>query len=109
MPGLVDVHVHISDRGRDFEGYYTATKAAAADGITTHWHTVELASTNDDHRRELLSRTGGSVYAQTSCGFWAMGRSGAGKLQQTRFGQPSEISSTEAQSFLIATPSIGGL
>lgn len=34
-PGLIDVHVHISELGRDWEGYETATRAAAAGGITT--------------------------------------------------------------------------
>jgi allantoinase len=34
-PGLIDVHAHISELGRDWEGYETATKAAAAGGITT--------------------------------------------------------------------------
>uniref|UniRef100_A0A6B2E7S2 allantoinase n=1 Tax=Phlebotomus kandelakii TaxID=1109342 RepID=A0A6B2E7S2_9DIPT len=36
MPGLVDSHVHINDPGRsDWEGFATATKAAAAGGFTT--------------------------------------------------------------------------
>lgn len=35
MPGLIDVHTHISALGRDWEGYETATAAAAAGGITT--------------------------------------------------------------------------
>ncbi|MGB2867812.1 MAG: allantoinase AllB [Bacteroidota bacterium] len=36
MPGLVDTHVHINDPGRsEWEGFETATKAAAAGGITT--------------------------------------------------------------------------
>lgn len=36
MPGLVDTHVHINEPGRtDWEGFETATKAAAAGGITT--------------------------------------------------------------------------
>src|SRR5262249_52087022 len=36
MPGLVDTHVHINQPGRtDWEGFTTATKAAAAGGITT--------------------------------------------------------------------------
>jgi len=36
MPGLVDSHVHINEPGRtDWEGFTTATKAAAAGGITT--------------------------------------------------------------------------
>ena len=34
-PGLIDVHVHISELGRDWEGYASATKAASAGGITT--------------------------------------------------------------------------
>lgn len=34
-PGLIDVHTHISALGRNWEGYTTATKAAAAGGITT--------------------------------------------------------------------------
>ena len=36
MPGLVDTHVHINEPGRtEWEGFDTATKAAAAGGITT--------------------------------------------------------------------------
>ncbi|XP_077998509.1 allantoinase, mitochondrial-like isoform X1 [Glandiceps talaboti] len=36
MPGIVDSHVHVNEPGRtDWEGYETATKAAAAGGITT--------------------------------------------------------------------------
>ena len=36
MPGLVDTHVHINEPGRtEWEGFLSATKAAAAGGITT--------------------------------------------------------------------------
>jgi len=36
MPGLVDTHVHINEPGRaDWEGFTTATRAAAAGGVTT--------------------------------------------------------------------------
>jgi allantoinase len=36
MPGLIDTHVHINEPGRtDWEGFNTATQAAAAGGITT--------------------------------------------------------------------------
>ncbi len=36
MPGLIDSHVHINEPGRtEWEGFETATKAAAAGGITT--------------------------------------------------------------------------
>jgi allantoinase len=35
LPGLVDSHVHINDPGRaEWEGFETATRAAAAGGIT---------------------------------------------------------------------------
>ena len=36
MPGLVDTHVHVNEPGRtDWEGFETATRSAAAGGITT--------------------------------------------------------------------------
>ncbi|XP_058835510.1 allantoinase [Topomyia yanbarensis] len=36
MPGLIDSHVHINEPGRtEWEGFHTATKAAAAGGFTT--------------------------------------------------------------------------
>ncbi len=36
MPGLVDTHVHINEPGRaEWEGFDTATRAAAAGGVTT--------------------------------------------------------------------------
>jgi dihydroorotase-like cyclic amidohydrolase len=36
MPGLVDSHVHVNEPGRTrWEGFATATRAAAAGGVTT--------------------------------------------------------------------------
>jgi allantoinase len=36
MPGLVDTHVHINEPGRtEWEGFHSATRAAAAGGVTT--------------------------------------------------------------------------
>ena len=36
LPGLVDTHVHVNEPGRtDWEGFVTATAAAAAGGVTT--------------------------------------------------------------------------
>ena len=36
MPGLVDTHVHVNSPGRtEWEGFQTATRAAAAGGVTT--------------------------------------------------------------------------
>lgn len=36
MPGIIDSHVHVNEPGRsDWEGFETATRAAAAGGVTT--------------------------------------------------------------------------
>src|ERR1700685_4490812 len=36
LPGLVDAHVHVNEPGRtEWEGFATATRAAAAGGVTT--------------------------------------------------------------------------
>src|SRR5918912_960305 len=36
MPGLVDTHVHVNEPGRtEWEGFQSATRAAAAGGVTT--------------------------------------------------------------------------
>lgn len=36
LPGLVDTHIHINEPGRtEWEGFWTATRAAAAGGVTT--------------------------------------------------------------------------
>src|SRR5206468_1983420 len=36
MPGIVDTHVHVNEPGRtEWEGFETATRAAAAGGVTT--------------------------------------------------------------------------
>lgn len=35
LPGLIDTHVHINEPGTDWEGFASATAAAAAGGITT--------------------------------------------------------------------------
>lgn len=36
MPGLIDSHVHVNEPGRtEWEGFKTATRAAAAGGFTT--------------------------------------------------------------------------
>ena len=36
LPGLIDTHVHVNEPGRaDWEGFATATRAAAAGGVTT--------------------------------------------------------------------------
>src|SRR5256885_11277460 len=36
LPGVVDTHVHVNEPGRtEWEGFETATRAAAAGGVTT--------------------------------------------------------------------------
>ena len=36
MPGVVDTHVHVNEPGRtEWEGFASATRAAAAGGVTT--------------------------------------------------------------------------
>jgi allantoinase len=59
MPGLVDTHVHVNEPGRtDWEGFETATRAAAAGGVTTILDmplnsipaTTTLAALEEKHR-----------------------------------------------------------
>jgi allantoinase len=72
MPGLVDTHVHINEPGRtEWEGFTTATRAAAAGGITTM---IEMplnsipATTTVDGFREKLAAATGKLWVDT--GFW---------------------------------------
>ncbi|MEE2829559.1 MAG: allantoinase AllB [Myxococcota bacterium] len=72
MPGLVDSHVHINEPGRtDWEGYTTATAAAAAGGITT---LVDMplncipVTTSLDALEQKLAACDGKL--RVDCGFW---------------------------------------
>jgi allantoinase len=72
MPGLVDTHVHINEPGRtEWEGFSTATRAAAAGGVTT---LVEMplnsipATTTAAAYREKLAAAAGKLWVDT--GFW---------------------------------------
>lgn len=72
MPGLVDTHVHINEPGRtDWEGFSSATRAAAAGGITT---LVEMplnsipATTTAAAYREKVAAAAGKLWVDT--GFW---------------------------------------
>jgi allantoinase len=73
MPGLVDTHVHINEPGRtDWEGFQTATKAAAAGGVTT---LIEMPlncippTTTVAAFGEKVAAARGQLYVDT--GFWA--------------------------------------
>jgi allantoinase len=72
MPGLVDTHVHINEPGRtEWEGFTTATQAAAAGGVTT---LIEMplnsipATTTAVAFREKLAATAGKLWVDV--GFW---------------------------------------
>ena len=72
MPGLIDSHVHINEPGRtDWEGFDTATKAAAAGGITTLIEMPLNASpvtTTKNAFAEKIKATEDKLHV--NCGFW---------------------------------------
>ena len=72
MPGLVDSHVHINEPGRtNWEGFATATRAAAAGGVTT---LVDMPlnsippTTTVAGLKEKLAAANNQVYVDV--GFW---------------------------------------
>jgi allantoinase len=72
LPGLVDTHVHINEPGRaDWEGFETATRAAAAGGVTT---LIEMplnsipTTTSVAAYREKIEAAQGKLTVDT--GFW---------------------------------------
>lgn len=72
MPGLVDSHVHINEPGRtEWEGFYTATQAAAAGGITT---VVDMplnctpVTTTAAALQQKIDSLGRQLWID--CGFW---------------------------------------
>jgi allantoinase len=72
MPGLVDSHVHVNEPGRtEWEGFETATRAAAAGGVTTlvdmPLNSSPVTTTRDALLRKLDAADG---RAQVDCAFW---------------------------------------
>src|ERR1700684_1438438 len=72
LPGLVDTHVHINEPGRThWEGFETATRAAAAGGVTT---LIEMplnsipATTTLSAYKQKLAATAAKLNVDT--GFW---------------------------------------
>src|SRR5712692_11149152 len=72
MPGLVDTHVHINEPGRThWEGFETATRAAAAGGITT---LVDMplnsspVTTSVEALEVKMRAAAGRIWVD--CGFW---------------------------------------
>ena len=72
MPGLVDSHVHINEPGRtEWEGFETATRAAAAGGVTTLVD-MPLNSSPVTTTREALERKRDAAAGRglVDCAFW---------------------------------------
>jgi allantoinase len=72
LPGLVDTHVHVNDPGRtEWEGFESATRAAAAGGITTiiDMPLNSLPPTTDVPALELKRKTAQGK-AHVDVGFW---------------------------------------
>jgi len=72
MPGLVDSHVHLNEPGRTaWEGFETATRAAAAGGVTTlvdmPLNCIPVTTTPESMRRKLAA-TADQLWVDV--GFW---------------------------------------
>ncbi len=72
MPGLVDSHVHVNEPGRTaWEGFETATRAAAAGGVTT---IIDMplnsipATTSSDSLNRKIEAAAGKCFVDV--GFW---------------------------------------
>jgi allantoinase len=72
LPGLVDTHVHVNDPGRtEWEGFASATRAAAAGGVTTliDMPLNSIPPTIDRAALEV-KRTVAAKSAAVDVGFW---------------------------------------
>jgi allantoinase len=72
MPGLVDTHVHVNEPGRtDWEGFRTATLAAAAGGVTTivdmPLNSIPPTTTLEGFKRKIEAAEG---QCHVDVGFW---------------------------------------
>jgi allantoinase len=72
MPGIVDTHVHVNEPGRtEWEGFATATRAAAAGGVTTLMdmplNSVPATTAPDALRAKLEAAAG---QCRVDVGFW---------------------------------------
>jgi allantoinase len=72
MPGIVDTHVHVNEPGRtEWEGFETATRAAAAGGVTTlvdmPLNSIPATTTREGLRAKLAAMDG---KCQVDVGLW---------------------------------------
>jgi allantoinase len=72
LPGLVDSHVHINEPGRtEWEGFATATLAAAAGGVTTVVDMpLNCLPPTTDATALALKRSAANGQCQVDVGFW---------------------------------------
>jgi allantoinase len=72
LPGLVDTHVHVNEPGRtDWEGFATATLAAAAGGVTTVVDMpLNCLPPTTDATALALKRAAARGQCQVDVGFW---------------------------------------
>jgi allantoinase len=72
LPGLVDTHVHVNEPGRtDWEGFATATLAAAAGGVTTIVDMpLNCLPPTTDATALALKRAAAQGQCQVDVGFW---------------------------------------
>ena len=72
MPGIIDPHVHINEPGRtEWEGFDTATKAAAAGGITTMIEMPLNASPVTTTKNNFgIKLNAAKNKLHVNCGFW---------------------------------------
>lgn len=72
MPGLVDTHVHVNEPGRtEWEGFASATRAAAAGGVTTivDMPLNSIPATVDVSALEIKQKVAADQ-AHVDVGFW---------------------------------------
>ena len=72
LPGLVDTHVHVNEPGRtEWEGFRTATRAAAAGGVTTivdmPLNSLPVATTSSALAAKAAAAANGAL---VDYGFW---------------------------------------
>ena len=85
MPGIVDTHVHINEPGRtEWEGFSTATRAAAAGGVTTliemPLNSIPATTTAAAFREKLAARARENSRSTPASGAaWCRGMSPSSK------------------------------
>lgn len=71
LPGFVDTHVHVNEPGTEWEGFATATEAAAAAGITT---LVDMPLDSDPVTTSVPALIAKEAAAEGNChvdvGYW---------------------------------------